>query len=713
MTVVVPEPVPLEMPPGDVAALDALVVDVACAAYDLAVLSGRLVGPAAAAPGWVGDDASAAATQVTRLAALTQEWSTAVLTAAGRLSAHSDVLHDACRTTGRLRAEQDEDFSVVWSRLGHMGDLEAMQMTDAPELVALVADLEAAEAARRSRHAAVLAEVADDAASTARALADASRVVGGTGVAGDANRVVAHLAAALPGWGDAELDARGRALGSSMLDRPLTTVERETLAAAAAEFAGSRAFATGLLAALGRAGVAGLLRFIGLNEEGRIGPVARLLASALSAGRAAGRSGDSGHSGDNVDSVDEVLVTTGLTAADRNGDADLLARGMAAVLSAGTAAGHRLQSDVVVNWGRQLIACESAWAREVGSVALAGGGSPPPDPLTLVVRSLADERDTAAVLSLFGAPRAWDVLLGRFWSDGGAALSDAVDLVAAAPGESGGAVVRSGLVALGAGLSDGDPRDWTVRPRTAAAVAPALARAVAAHVDVATDALEVGIDGRLGGGRGDVLRGLGYVTLDRGAAAQVERALLAWARVQPRALDGMSSTGPLAAVAILSAYLAVEQYGQRLAYAMHGFDEQHAAEGRQALWNYTIGLVVDALPGWGGVVGGVAAGGLSILLRTDGTWANGPDRGLVFDRRDAANLVVRAVPGEAGVEAELGRQAAAAFSRSQAALGVPLPPASPDQDLQAPGLDAVSAHRRDLAESMARRLVGSVHPRVP
>lgn len=695
MTVVVPHPVPLELPEEHADALVDLMLDVAGAADSLALVGDGLAGIPEAVPHWAGADADAAVIQLRALRRLTGECSVAVLLAAGRLSEHSDRLAATRTAVARLRAEQDDDFAATWRRLGQLPDYVVAVRTDAPQAQALVDELRTAEEERRRRHAALLEDLALDAAATARMLADAAAVVGGRGAADDEDRVVARLASVLPGWGNAEMAARGRALGSHLRNRPLTTSERQALAAGAADFAGSRAFADSLIAALGSAGLAGLLRFIGGYEEGTTGAVALLLARAFSASSADGSS---------EEPPGDLLSAARLTRADRNGDVDQLARGIANVMSAAAAIGRPLRPGVLVQWGRQLIACESVLGREVGSVPFSSGaGAPPADPLTLVVTTLAAQRTSAAVLDLFSAPGAWDVALSRFWPDGAVGLQNAIGLVASTPGEAAAEVTRSGLMALGAGLADGDPGDWTVSPRTAETVAPVMAQAVAGHVQVATDALRVGIDGRLAGGRGDVLRGLAYLTLDRVAAAQVERALLDWARVRPEAVDAAGSTARLLAVAVPAAYVAVEQYGQRLAYAMHGFDEKLAAEGRQTLWNCTVGLLVNALPGVSGAVAGVAEGGLSVLLHTDGTWRNGRDRGLVFDRRDAADAAAEAAPG--GREsAALDRQAADAFARTLTALGLPVPPISPDQDPELPGLDALSTKRHALVEPRAHWL---------
>src|SRR3982750_3656598 len=109
MTVMVPAPVPLEMPPGDPAAVDELVRDVAGAAFWLAVLRDELSGPAASAPGWLGDDATAASVQLSRVAGLARDAADAVLRAAGRLGAHADLLRETCRVVRGPRGGQGDD----------------------------------------------------------------------------------------------------------------------------------------------------------------------------------------------------------------------------------------------------------------------------------------------------------------------------------------------------------------------------------------------------------------------------------------------------------------------------------------------------------------------------------------------------------------------------------------------------------------------------
>ena len=60
MTAPMPDPIPLAMPLGDAGALAAVVQDIGSAARCLAAIDARLTGGAAEAPGWLGDDASAA-----------------------------------------------------------------------------------------------------------------------------------------------------------------------------------------------------------------------------------------------------------------------------------------------------------------------------------------------------------------------------------------------------------------------------------------------------------------------------------------------------------------------------------------------------------------------------------------------------------------------------------------------------------------------------
>jgi hypothetical protein len=213
---------------------------------------------------------------------------------------------------------------------------------------------------------------------------------------------------------------------------------------------------------------------------------------------------------------------------------------------------------------------------------------------------------------------------------------------------------------------------------------------------VAVDALQVGVDGRLGEGQWDVLQGLGHVTVDRGAAAAIEQVLQGWALVEPVALDGTGAHAPLPVIAIPSAFLAVQEAGQRSDFLMDVLEARETAENRAQYWQRTVHLVAELIPGWGGAVAGVVEGYLAIALNMDGTWDNGTDRGLLFDRDDAAAAAVAALaPQEPDDVRAVREQATAAFDRTAGLLGERRPPQSPAVDLAAPwedlGIDARDA----------------------
>jgi hypothetical protein len=252
MTVVVPDRVPLEMPPGDPVALEDFVEDVAGTAYRLALVSTCLSSSSTGAPHWRGADASAAAAQIGVVASLADELSGGVAAAAHRLRTHHDRLIQARQRIAALRIQQDEDFAVAWGRLSRIENYQLVAMTDGPQAVGVVEELEAAEAARRREHGRLLEEVAVDAAAAARTLAEASCVMGGSGRRGSEEQLVAHLAAQLPGWGDAELRRRGADLAEALLGT-LSPTTRESAAREAAAYVGSTAFAVTFLTGLGTA----------------------------------------------------------------------------------------------------------------------------------------------------------------------------------------------------------------------------------------------------------------------------------------------------------------------------------------------------------------------------------------------------------------------------------------------------------------------------
>ncbi len=291
MSDAMPDPMPLDMPTGDPAAVDDVARDVDGAAYRLAALADELSGPAGSAPGWLGADATAAVDQLVRVTDIARAAAGALGSATGRLRTHGDLLRDTRREVAALREEQAEDHRLAWQRLSGIDDPRLAVMTGSSAWIGVVDDFRAAEARRRRRHTVLLEELAVDAAATARALADACRPVGGTGRPGDDGRVLAHLAAELPGWGDPELARRGRALADALMGR-LMPEERAQLAQDARPMAGHPAFATAFLREAGAEEFGLLLDVLGNEPDGPHHPLAAVLAAALGAAVPTGRPGD-------------------------------------------------------------------------------------------------------------------------------------------------------------------------------------------------------------------------------------------------------------------------------------------------------------------------------------------------------------------------------------------------------------------------------------
>jgi hypothetical protein len=692
VTVVVPEPIPLEMPPGDAEAMREVVQDVAGAAFHLTVLSGELAGPAASAPGWLGDDAAAAATQVAATATLARSSQAAVLTAMHRLSAHCDRLDEARRRIAALEREQDDDFAAAWGRLSRIENPQLAQMTDAPELVGVVEDLRASEDSRRRRHAAVLEDVADDAAATARVLADCCAPVGGRGARGDDGRVVAYMAARLPGWGDGELAARGRDLAHSLMHDPVGGTSMEESVRRAAAYAAEPPFATAFVGALGVDGIETLLLALGRNDFGPSSPVARVLAAGL--GAAAPAAGPH-------DPIRAVLTHVYVGSEGHVGEADVAAAGMAALLTAATPGGRGgLRLETVAEWGRQLLRRERAQGVFAGAGAVPADWAPDAfDPAALVIDVLAAGGDQRAAAALLADEESWDVLLSRRWADDGASFAAVVALAGAEVGPVGAASVVAGLRALAGGLDDGDSTDRTVNDGTAARMALPLAMGLSAHTEVLIDSLsEAAADGTVGSETGDVLRGLSFLTLDRAAAERVQKVLTAWT------LQQQAAETALPAVAVPAAYLAVREYGQRLPHALRAFAEQESANDRKWLWDSGTAPLQLIQKTVGRVVGLVEPFAAK-LLGADGSWDAGEDEGLVFDRGDAVAAAVaqarssgRADPATIG---EAAREARTAFDRTARVLGSMKTPTPVDHSWTETGRDAVAGEALEISKDRA------------
>ena len=189
--------------------------------------------------------------------------------------------------------------------------------------------------------------------------------MGGSGRRGSEGQVVAHLAAQLPGWGDAELRRRGADLAEALTAGPVTPEEMNELARTSVDHAGSATFARGLFVGLGVDGVRWLISSLG---SGRLGPssdVARVLAGAFGAATPNDRTDDP---------VRTVLTATYVAPDDRHGDADVAAVGLAALLLArGVPGGGAVRPETAAGWTDQML------ARERAQGVPAGAGTIPAD----------------------------------------------------------------------------------------------------------------------------------------------------------------------------------------------------------------------------------------------------------------------------------------------------------------------------------------------
>lgn len=665
MTLQMPAKLELPMPPGDPASLADLVQDVAGAAYWLTVLGERLTGPAAAAPGWIGDDAAAAAGQIGRVAVLTRDAGNAVLEATGRLRAHTECLREARRGVERLREEQDEDFRTAARRLWQMQNPSLAVLTESAEWISVIEEIEAAESARRRRHAALLEEVEDDAAATARVLAEACGVVGGTGARGDAGRVVAYLASELPGWGDQEMARRGRDAAHALTrGRP---EDVEAAARAALTYAHSSAFADALLAELGVEGVRWLMTALGTFDwpHDMARDVPRLLATAFGSATSSRRAA-------------AVVGALYEDRDDRTGERSPMVAGMAAVLAASSSLpSGGLPTTTVVAWSRQLLLWEHEHGTPAGMIP-PGWGFEVHDPAALALEILAQRADPAAAAQLLGDVRIWETVLSRAWPDDGEALAGVITHAGQEPTAAGAQAVRHGLVVIGAGLVQGDPSDRSVNETTAGTVSFALGSGVAAHVDVVARSLVASSDGELPDYSRDVLRGLGVATHARPAAVLVGRALHSWIDVQPPVDEGV----PPLVVAVPAAFAVAQNYGRRLPFVLDEERKQDDARDAAWVWDQTVGLglqfvkkvlVVESIQRAENYVAG--------WLDVDGLWELGVDPGPVVSRDEVVDAAIVAMKPKDQDEILLViDQACDSFDGALRVLGHPEAPRPPETD---------------------------------
>lgn len=642
-------PVPLPDPPGDPGAWAALLDQLTDAGF-AAGLGVHLLGPATAVPGWQGADAAAAAAEVAAALVVATDLHTALTVAQRRLAAHHDQWLAACARAAALRDAQRTQYADVSAQLAVLTAPGLEQGTGAvpAEAADLARAVERDDDARGAEHRALVEALAEDAAAVAAVLAAAAGPLGGAARRGDAGRVTARLATALPGWGDAALTALGVQAAAELTGRSTA----DQLDAAAARWAGhasSPAFADALVGRLGDEGVTWLLTVVG-SRSGTTDdePLADLLAAAAATSTARGTGARAGG----------VLAGVRLDPGDRDPTVDVVAVGMGAVLTRLAGRPGPGGTGLAVAWGRQLLAREAAR----GLPATAGVAAPAADPVVATLGVLASAAEPAAAADLLATPQAWTALLSRSWPGGAADLGSVVALAAQAPAP---AAVRSGsaaLAALGQGLGPGSPERVLVDQEALQEVGGAVADLVAAQAgDVVVPLLGAAVAGPLDPDADRALRGLAHLVADDARDRTVTAAVGA-------ALGSGSAAG-----AVAGGYVAVQEHGQRLAYALTWSREQSAAVDRQLAWDLAFSWPTELArtPG-AAVVADVADELLDAaagVLGADGEVDLPPDAGPVRTAADAREWALRTVDGSPGGADETGDAAEAGFVQVSATLG--------------------------------------------
>ena len=239
-----PDPVPLDPPPGVPDAVDDAAHATSAAARLVDELTDRLT--TARAPAWHGADAAATDARRGRIAALAAGGVDELHRTAVRLAAHADVLREVRARITVLRAAQEQEFAVARSRIAVPFDPSDPL---APDTAAVVAALRTAEADRGAEHARLRARVDEDAAATIRVLAAAASFVAGT-PRYDSDGALLRLAALLPAWGTPEVARRGYLLALAVRTGKLDSAGLQAAAVADLDLADDPDYAAAFLAAL-------------------------------------------------------------------------------------------------------------------------------------------------------------------------------------------------------------------------------------------------------------------------------------------------------------------------------------------------------------------------------------------------------------------------------------------------------------------------------
>jgi hypothetical protein len=670
-----PEPAPLDPPPGSPDAVDDAARGAAAAARLLDELTDRLT--SARTPAWQGVDAEAAEARRSGLARLADQGAEALHRTASRLGDHAEVLREVQARLAVLRAAQDSEFAVARSRVALPLDPTDPLAADPEDVVAA---LRAADADRRAEHARLVARAEDDAAATIRVLVGAAAVTPRY----DSDVALLRLAVLLPAWGTPEVARRGALLaravrhgtpdGGEMSTEALQTAAREDL-----DLAADPAYASAFLAGLGPVLARG---WLGAAWSGAAvdDPRTELFARTLSA---LDREG-----------AGPPWLAGLLDGASANGEMAMVAGGVGAVLARAKALGLTGPPPAVAAaWTRSLVREERAAGHPTDlGVAPAGADPSATDPLALLADAVVEQGAARAAADLMSDDDAWTVVLSRFWND--PALRDSlVTTVADAPREAARPALGAGLVALGTGLEDGDPDDWAFVEERITEAAPVLATALLRHPDVLAQPLTRAATGTADPGSVRALRGLAVtVALDEGTdpehrGAVGDRIARALSHPHPSALPVEAGAG---AVAVPAAFVAVRQHGARLAHAMEQHRRRDEAEAKAHLWDWTLGLGFTGAglaPGLGVPVA-VAETVVTDVLGADGSYTPGRDRRLHHRLPEAVAAADLGRRGSAHPAAA--REAALAYARTLDVLGTPAAPEETDDSLAAKLVEATT-----------------------
>ncbi|MFQ1001815.1 hypothetical protein [Modestobacter sp. SSW1-42] len=647
MSTVLPPPVPLPDPPGSREALGAVVDQLTSAGFS-AGLTVHLLEPASAVPGWQGADADAAAAEIAAAGAVAADLHDALTAAAARLGGHAELWSSVLARVASLREEQRHQFAVATARLSTV--LAAAPGPAPSTAAAVVTEVERDDAARGAQHAALLDDLADDAARAAAALGSLSAPFGGRAVPGDVERVTLRLAGVLPGWGDGALTALGVEAARD-LGGPGTAEELDAAARRWTAHASAPVFADALLGRLGEDGVAWLLTVLGgRSVPAEQEPLAGLLAAAAGAAGSGSRAA-------------EVLGAVRVDPASDDGTPDVAAVGMGVVLTA-LAAGGRAGSGAALaaGWGRQVLARE----RAQGATAVQRTTATRADPVAAALSVLAAAGDPAAAAALLAGPEEWTGLLARQWPAGAGDLAQVVGLAARAPGAP--QVAASVLHALGQGLRPGTAELVLVDGATLTAVGGAVADLVAGQVEVVLPVLGAATgpgDGGVDPATDTALRGLGHLLADDDRVRTVGAAV--------RAALAAGPPGP-AAGQVAGGFVAVEEYGQRIGHVLAWSREHERAVDREVLWTMAVTGPTTLVRGLPGEVVGELAGAAQEWLGFDGTVDIGPDRGASYAAWDARRWAGAVLAADGAGSPDVGGAAEAGFARTTAVLGRPAPP---------------------------------------